>query len=734
MKKVFLILLTAIFTIVSYILVVNYAEVSFCFLKYNPQTEIEVSLVDQSAISSIDVYDQIVQDAAISNGVNVYKIAYPNTPEGETQKIVLYSYIVNPDVFYQNIPLESGRYLTKEDGNECFLSTEDTGDPNQVGQMDLFKGDTILEIRPFSADPSPGLDQSLMLDTNDTTVAGEFFSGTALQATVSIIVKNSMYTDTLTATHELTVIYMAIFGVLCLCAIFTYLYLIISGYKRFAIQKLMGYDNRRVKRGMQKKLLLTMLPALALSFLFTVGYLIYYNGLAQFFSFLPVWLLTMLIGFLLAWILFSLCHLLVKGVHVAQMMKQRKPVRLIAVLTMVGKAAVCFVMIAVGVLLVGHAAELSQQTSELEVWQNFQNYAYPQINFPLSQEDPVGHELACMKCKDYFARTSDKGGILFRPGGGLKSTMTREHYLQQGKQPWQDDVNTIEVNNTYLQKNVIYDVDGNPVNLTNSNDDRVILLVPEQYQSFDAQIREEFTRYDEIRYSSEDILLEAQGITPPEHPTRGIEIIYVQDGQKYFTMNPDYGEGDSYYYTDPIVKVVNNVNMDPSMYLAYISQGHYYVPVADPNQPYESLKADIEASGLQGNVVTTPTIYSKFSDDLYLLQQESKLYFSLFVFAFVVYLIVISVCIKNAIEMNKQRLAVENLHGYSLLRRFRKLFLEFGILWGLLWCIGLLFFPAGILTLITLACILVDCMASLISIKYSELAKVKDILKGEFTS
>lgn len=734
MKKVFLILLTAIFTIVSYILVVNYAEVSFCFLKYNPQTEIQVGVADQSAIPSIDVYDQIVQDAADSNGVNVYKIAYPNTPEGETQKIVLYSYIVNPDVFYQNIPLESGRYLTKEDGNECFLSTEDTEDPNQVGQMDLFKGDTILEIRPFAADPSPGLDQSLMLDTNDTTVAGQFFSGTALYATVSASVKNSMYTDTLNTTGELTVIYMAIFGVLCLCAIFTYIYLIISGYKQFAIQKLMGYDNRRVKRGLQKKLLRTSLIALAFSFLFTVGYLIYYNGLAQFFSFLPVWLLTMLIGFLLAWIVFSLCHLLVRGVHVAQMMKQRKPVRLIAVLTMAGKAAVCFVMIAVGVLLVGHAAELAQQTSELEVWQNFQNYAYPQLNFPMDQEDPVGHTQVCMKCQDYFARTSDKGGILFNPDGDIMHPELQKYDLEHGKQIWQPGINTIEVNNTYLQKNVIYDIDGNPVNLTDSNDDRVILLVPEQYRSFDAQIREEYTKNDSIRYATEDYMLKLQGLTPPEHPQRGIEIIYVQDGQKYFTMNPDYGEGDSYYYTDPIVKVVNNVNMDPSMYLAYISQGHYYVPVADPNQPYESLKADIEASGLQGNVVTTPTIYSKFSDDLYLLQQESKLYFSLFVFAFVVYLIVISVCIKNAIEMNKQRLAVENLHGYSLLRRFRKLFLAFGMLWVLLWCIGLLFFPARVLTLITLACILVDGVASFISIKCSELAKVKDILKGEFTS
>lgn len=166
--------------------------------------------------------------------------------------------------------------------------------------------------------------------------------------------------------------------------------------------------------------------------------------------------------------------------------------------------------------------------------------------------------------------------------------------------------NSIRVSKNYFRYNPIETADGSDPTESLVYDDLTLnLLVPEAYREMEDQI---LRAYRDIFYfekvtAANDI---AGLAGDPERVELGIEdlvihIIYVKDGQKYFTYRADCAPDTGNYITDPVVQIYTG-NIHCNYAHSFLTQWFYLPVEGSVEEAYETIRPCIEECGMEESV------------------------------------------------------------------------------------------------------------------------------------
>lgn len=175
---------------------------------------------------------------------------------------------------------------------------------------------------------------------------------------------------------------------------------------------------------------------------------------------------------------------------------------------------------------------------------------------------------------------------------------------------------SICVSKGYFQYNPIQTADGS--NLI----DRIIydnltwnILVPEKYCDMEEQITEAYrNRFYFEKVQAENDYNEMAGIDkqldiPKE--SLNINIIFVKDGQNYFTFRSDCAANTDNQIIDPIVRIYTS-NIHCNYAHSFLTQWTYfYSEKENTDEAYQEIKADVEACGAEESLQKVLPVYKK---------------------------------------------------------------------------------------------------------------------------
>lgn len=732
MKKILTFLIALVYITTSFIAIKYFKINELNDIRYKNCTEILVT--DWQKDSKIEEKLLDIDKLAKNQNLNIYKFVYKPKVESKNQTIIIYSAIGNKVDFENKFKLSKVDYFLDNDSNEKFISNEIIDNSNQIGKLALFGQDYLIEIRPLSASNQENIRGTYLIQSNDLNkikvIESELTSlgldiSSKENTEVSLSVWDIMDKDVI-------IILVILFTLILLCLF----YYILLKYKELAIKKLFGFSNKNL---IFKQLTTDILKMYFFSFIIsTLIFLIYiytYNKFGNIFNFLKLCIVFNLIITAIGVIISLLSVFIIYFIDISQMLKNRKPMKLMQILNYSAKLIFSTCLLLILINLLNNYKALIIQNPNKQKWEITKNYAFYEYKVSLSQESiqKTEYDLG-IKSKELFKFNNSKGAILISPStkiivesyGGIINE--NEYDPENG--------NNIIINSNYLKENPIYDSNNKKVEIESDyeDEDYLIILVPNKYKKNEKEISDIYKSWYQFkRYIDEDINNERNGLEKINHDEVKIEIRYIQDYQKTFLYNPNLNRTNNNYSINSILIIANSENMGGDSYLNYMTGGYFCPKITNINNPYNELHETINKVDLQDSIISTPLLYSRIDEYLFDLQQQINQSIFLLILLLIVEIIVTTFIVLNYLEREKIVNSIKLIHGYSFLKRHYKFMSIVTLTFIPMTLINIklnIEYLKTIIIFIILYIILSNIFISLL-IKIFENKKVKNVLKGE---
>ena len=755
MKKTLTITTAFVLFVSSFLIAVFYGTIDFNQL-LDLQSCTTVHIDDNIEYKDPHDFLEVVQGAAEENDLDIGRISYQLHDNMKNATTVLYTNADLESPILSNIVVDTDETFSAEKGDEAFLSTVQTDDSNQIGKIQCFQTANQLEIRPFSAQCEQSLTANYVVDTKDTALLSGFVQDLQLQGIHAEVIQG--YTEAGAPINQ-SVISVSMIIFLCLYAfvIITFIYYLTSRYKEFAIRKLFGKDYRSMIRQNVCNDFCKILGVAEISnLLLTLIVMGIYNHFAKFIGYIAITILAQIAIGAITILIVCLLAQLVKTIKVSYMLKKKKTSSGMKAINMMVKMVFVFVGVFACILSMSNISYIITQNQDIDRWMETRDYATadyaPSVPPSNGKFDVTSEYQDSLHIKRFFELTNNAGGVLISPsqyyffleqGGNEPNSYVQMKSYDPSKE-------SVYVNNNYLQLNPIYDINGNPVCVSDEHTNTMTLLVPEKYRPYEADILDIYTKDRTWKYySEEDKYKRAQGEdldfdssdinqVISYHGALPVQIVYVQNNQSYFTYRTDSLQEARNRIVDPIAMVVNNSNLSGEEYKAILSRGEYFVKVDDMNHPMQSIEAFIQEANVEPNIVRITSLYQQVEQSMHDITQ--KILGQLFVFALslLVIIAIIVISIFHYLEDNSQINAVRRLHGFSFAKKHGKYFCRVLLFWSCSFILQILFLNGFYLQNaiyciwmlgIVLSLAVLECIFTIIIIKGNEIKRVKNILK-----
>lgn len=644
-----------------------------------------------------------VSSAAEQQGVSISRLSY-RFPEKGSPTSILYTTALSSSPILSNVRLQSGTFLSGDSKEEDYLSTLPSGDKNQIGVIDCFNHQNLVEIRPFIAQRSQNLTAVYTLDTQSRTTTAAF---TQSLKTLGIE-STALYDYNVSALETDTfLLYCSVllFITLYLFVLVAFLYYLNSYYKEFAVRNILGSTKKAIiYRTILKDISLRFLAADALSFLITMACVGYYNHFSGLSGFLFLWFLLQAILFFGSCFIFLLFCQILKKVRVPQVLKNQNQTRANTIANLSVKILTSALIVIVASFAMQNILLIRQGSANMQYWDSAKNLAslwytptippcaHTDNNNANAQDDTQQEQLDEDHMKDLFVQTNLQGGVLFSPSnyyiyhatGPDKAFLMNEPEYSPYK-------NAVYINNNYLALHPIYDTDGHPVQVKDENTTEMTLLVPEKYKAYESDILKRYAKERTWRYyGREDAAYrkahpdQANFESIDKHGAVPIKILYVKDNQNYFTFNTEYCKENGNQITDPVAMVANNANLGAEEYMPFISKEEYFVHIQNQQNPKEELDPILKQTGTDVNIIRVNPIYKTVEQQM--VQKKNQVWIMTFVMGLSLAVLIINFIISATtyLEEKKKVLSVKTMFGFSFLKRYGKYYLSLIIFWAVL--------------------------------------------------
>ncbi|WP_142410400.1 DUF1430 domain-containing protein, partial [Heyndrickxia sporothermodurans] len=491
------------------------------------------------------------------------------------------------------------------------------------------------------------------------------------------------------------------------------LYDVINAYKEIAVRHLFGYNFWQIGGYLLRKYINIFLNSFATGFIALIVYLYFYNQFQQFFPFLYFWMKNIIPVLLIVTFIFIVTWLATKSINISQMIKNRKPIKLLFYLNIVVRFIIAIFLI-LG-LQEGISAFLGLKSTmtKQEKWSLLKDYSYLGV---VATPNPslfnfLHNEKKQTQFKQLYKDLESQGAIFISPSPYY---MNSSIDLPLDPNPWGMEGRKIEINKNYLSVNPIIDINNKRVKVPETRKNEITVIVPIKFKKHENNIKSTIEKdYMDI-YNRKDI-------QPPK-----ANILYVMNKQSYFTFSTNMGQNNNYEINDPIAVIVNE-EFDPNILANTLSMGYgYYTKNSGDKNPFKLTQDALEKYSLNEIWQPISVAYSmvelKIANDREVLELTT-IYCILYLILATVLLFFSSV---YYLEINKQSLALQWIFGYNFFEKHNLVYLVILVFWNISFMVCF-FITSGtlLLTKVTLglACFDVLLISSFISIKEYNITK-----------
>ena len=166
-------------------------------------------------------------------------------------------------------------------------------------------------------------------------------------------------------------------------------------------------------------------------------------------------------------------------------------------------------------------------------------------------------------CKSLYNTFNKQGGILAK----FDKYRILDSKYKSGID-YQD--NNIVINPNYLKSNIIYDINGNRVSISET-ESNCIILVPQKYNNRQKKILE---YYKNILAGYE---------SDSSNTIKEIKLIWIKNNQNFFTYKVNIYPNKNNCVQDPLAMVITESNANDLNYLEVLGTGNFLIKVSDNN-------------------------------------------------------------------------------------------------------------------------------------------------------
>lgn len=715
MKKVVNILVIAI-------LVVSSLLFSDFYSKKEVQEIIDSSSNTLNIKSNLSRKETIMmlQSVADDYKVNFIKNIYSLNDDSKTE-VKQYIIIGNSELYYNQLFLNSQKIDLK---NDEFIASYDSGKDNQINKLNLLGNQVEVSIHLLETSNNIELNSSYL-------VVGE--NEDDLYKVVNYLNSNGIEAEVVTTYALLTSYFSNLVIVpiaLTILLIIVYVYFVYFKHKEIALYKSLGYSDRDIKKIFMVSILKVYAMYSMVLLLLTFFYSMYkYTSINW--RFLLYYILLLLFIMIILVVVCFIGNLLIVFIEIPNMIKNRRPMKEIQIISYIIKIALTSVLIFSLVNMIVGINNMMKVKDNLGIWNDTTDLIYTEINNVDTSSSNT--YLIGSKFQKLYEQMDKDGALLFNCNGYY--AQDKEVLEQMNIENYPSYLNeTAIVNNNYLKKYPIYDIDGNEVNISSENPNTNYVLVPEKYIGVKEELEQAYMdAYRELRYFDANLYLE-ESAKEPINEKVDVEFIYVKDNQKYFTFDAmiDTDNVEKYYILDPVVEVFTPYNQGTDQYISIYSMGSIMYRVTNVENAYNEMVPVFSEYGLADNIVATPTVYSRIDSDIYYTNQELLTYMFLVIFFMILDIIIVFFISINMIESNKNIIATKTILGYSSASIYKD------YLWNIMCSVvvaGIIsgFLNEKIILTIVVAVILasIEVICNLFFLKRMNRKNVITILKGE---
>jgi|GEM_PF-4992179 len=626
---------------------------------------------------------EIVEDLE----VNIFRTS--QISENEIHKFVL---LTNETEFFDHLTIKSGSRLSIADTQDhsLFLSTIETGDPNQIGHVTYFGDTAAVTIAPlitaFQTLPVAGryfaeLPTNVDLETFLQSFASrinevwEAHHGEPLRIPYEIqdfIVEDNSNESTsfhLQTTDEIVVLTF-------IMTLVTGIYYIASQGKKISILKLNGFSDGKIWNAVVVKLVnqvfsLTIGVSLVISLILASYY--------QNFNFMLSIIIRQLFmyGIMLFFSLSIFINL--KRIPISQGVKNRNDTYFVFKLNTILKMGLTVIVLFIGSSIVQTYEGIRQQETALKNWEVSESFGvFGAWYFGNDDTEELWEAQEWTIMNELYPIINQMGGILAE---------FYDYTEDQLEDADLDYINRIDdynirygrVNLNYLESFPLLDIYNQPIVL-NENDGEMIILVPEKYKQ-DEEWLLEFFMEERERPSHYNLDFEVDSGWD-----EGVRIIWLKNDQPVFSFHPNVFPGNNNEILNPIIQVITETNSFAYERQSVLGQGgrdpmKIKLIDNDPIQTREVLEPKLRELGLDDNlrqiIAVNEAILNQISD----LRIEVNLL--MFILG-MVSIMVLGLALQNTVlffNFFRQKFVINRVFGIGFFRTYRNYYYYLGKIW-----------------------------------------------------
>lgn len=621
--------------------------------------------------ASIDNFDGFLDDLVSFSQKNKINISQIN----EFSNKDIYVYSTNPKVD-SRIHLLSGQYPQTTE----YLSTNASESENRcVGVIAYPKKKHTLKIYNFHQVKNHGLDTEFHFNTYDKNLFKKFENEFSKYGNIKTHTNKNFDLKILFTTfkdHKSVLLIISFAYISFLIASFL---LSLQSKNKVIVAELWGYDRHKIITPNSKELCLFLLLFFLIYSIIVMVLGWKSNSIANLMEQLIILALVCIVDFIILFISMYLMNILaIKTLFSSFQIKGKLPLKQLKRLTVLLKVFLYFIVISIALNALNMSNYYDRGLSALKHWENSKDIYKISVNPPLSKINDFQYEnnLHNRFLKFYLAEKSNYNifminsnnfiPISFINGAPLYSYSENVNEEQSYYHPLGCSI-TIDMN--YLNHNPIMLSDDFDLNKDFRNNPNTLnLLVPESLRPYEKLIIDNYL--DHFYFSKvtvSNIYNEALN-HPLNHQPKNdlsINIIYTKNNQKYFTFNHKTGD-DKNQITDPIAIIYNN-EMHVSFLGAAMTSSVYFEDSSN-DQAYLQLSKALKMHNIT-EIKQVRSVHAEITDTV---TQLRKLYINELIallIACVFTVITLRFMILSHFNLNKQRIIIQHLSGYSNMKK-----------------------------------------------------------------
>ncbi|MGL5417322.1 MAG: DUF1430 domain-containing protein [Clostridium sp.] len=671
MKKlisIFLIIITLIISISTYGLIKN-KDINAV---YNAEEEFATEFsIDNFSGNDKRIHD-IIYDISKEMKVNVFRTFISYTKD-DNPEIVKYVLLNNETRFFDNIKLSDGRYFEEADFKnvDSFISSIKTEDRNQIGVLNIIGGKDLIQIKPLKSSYNYHLAIGKYYVETKSREEYVKFIKVLTQKINYVYGTNYMEKDFETATDNLRVVNnidipksynLILLGIVLLLII----YELLNSNKKIGIMRLNGIGKlnlwyKIIGKFIMKNLLMMVGIVVAIS-------LFIKNTNINFF-------INIFLILILYFLVISIISFLLVGVisisSINSLIKNKKNTNLIIGINLILKILISIFIMGNVVDTINYYFLTTKKLDNLKSWEIAKDFG---MFYPVSVGNDTDQVKSFDDINEYLYPVLNEMGSILINTKSYENDMLINNNLE---------VNSIKINDNYLEKFPIYDLNNEKIRVVEEETDHII-LIPEKYrdkkeyiESYLSEIRKDFI---EAEQSSRKEKL------PESITSQKVRVIWTKNNQKIFSFNPEVFINDNNMITDPIIEVItlnNSVPIIRDSILGAANSDPLKIKLydRDPKITLDRLQSVLKKYELEDNLNSLMRINDLVMKQLYELKQNILSLMLINIGILVIYIILSIQNIVLIFNKNMKKIILNRLFGVSFLKTYKSLIRIFIVSW-----------------------------------------------------